>query len=155
MANLVQTHHVKNMVNHGYPWLATDIHGKTKKYHNSTQNCPFPMIFGPKWPKFHGDSFPDVKRPKFLYIWWVFATFFFFDIKKKTFFQRSKIRTTFGVPKASRPTHVLMTLQTLPKTLGDQKLNKKTTQTMWTRNGLESVSWKIWLWRKKTCASSK
>ena len=82
-------------------------HGKTKKYHNSTQNCPFSMILNPKWQKFHGDSFPDVKRSKFIYIWWVFTffcLFWFVDIKKSHLFQRSKIRKTFGVPTASRPT---------------------------------------------------
>ena len=30
------------------PWISMVKHVKTKKYHNSTQNCPFSMIFGPK-----------------------------------------------------------------------------------------------------------
>ena len=63
---------------HKVPYGTIRYHVKTKKYHNSTQNCPFPMIFGPKWPKFHGDSFPDVKRSKFLYIWWVLTIFVIF-----------------------------------------------------------------------------
>ena len=44
------------------------------------------MIFGPKWPKFHGDSFPDVKRSKFLYIWWVLMIFVNFWYKKTLLF---------------------------------------------------------------------
>ena len=89
------------MVNHGYPWLTMDIHVKTKKYHNSTQNCPFSMIFVPKCQKFHGDSFPDVKRSKFLYIWRVLTIVVIFW---KNIFPRSKIRKSLGVPTATRPT---------------------------------------------------
>ena len=44
------------------------------------------MIFGPKWPKFHGDSFPEVKRSKFLYIWWVLLIFLILWYKNMTFF---------------------------------------------------------------------
>ena len=65
-------------------------HLKTKKYHNSTQNCPFSMIFRPKWPKFHGDSFPDVKRSKFLYIWRVLTICLIFWYKNMFFFKGQK-----------------------------------------------------------------
>ena len=48
-------------VNHGYPWLTMDIHAKTKQYHNSTQNCPCPLIFRPKWQKIRGILFQTSK----------------------------------------------------------------------------------------------
>ena len=62
----------------------TSLHHTTKKYHNSTQNCPLPMSFQPKWPKFRGDSFPDVKRSKIIYIWQVLTNLF--DRRKRHFF---------------------------------------------------------------------
>ena len=79
-------------------------HEKTKKYHNSTQNCPFSMTFWPKSQKFCVDYFPDVQRSKFLYTWWVLMIVLVFWFIKMTFFQRSKIRKKIGVPTASRPT---------------------------------------------------
>ena len=78
-------------------------HLKTKKYHNSTQNCPFSMFVGPKWQKVCGDSFPDVKRPTFVYIWCLLTIVWFFDIRK-CFFSKVKSRISLGVPTESRPT---------------------------------------------------
>ena len=54
------------MVPYGTLWYHMVPYGtifelKTKKYHNSTPNCPFPMIFGPKWSKLRCDSFPEAK----------------------------------------------------------------------------------------------
>ena len=76
---------------------------KTKKYHNSTQNCQFSMIFGPKWPKFHGDSFPKVKRSKFLYICWVLMFFLIFRYKNELFFSKVKNPKNFWRPNSVSP----------------------------------------------------
>ena len=85
------------------PYGTIRYHVKTKKYHNSTQNCPFSMIFGPKWPKFHGDSFPDVKRSKFIYIWWVLTICLIFGYKKMTFFSKVKNPKNFWRPNSVSP----------------------------------------------------
>ena len=115
-----------SMVNRGYPWsrLTMDIHGRPwismvnldHGYPRLTMEKPksiitrlrivrFQWFLDPKWLKLRGDSFPDVKRSKFLYIWWVCTIFCFLILKKWRFFQRSKIRKkSLGVPTAPRPT---------------------------------------------------
>ena len=92
------------MVNHGYLCLTIVIHLKTKKYHNSTQNCPFSMIFGPKVTEISLRFFSRRQLFKIpLYLMSFFYIKFWYK-KKKTSFSKVKIRTSLGVPTASRPT---------------------------------------------------
>ena len=67
------------------------------------------MIFWPKWPKFHGDSFPDLKRSKFLYISRVLTVFWFFYIKNDLFSKVKNQKKSWRPNSVSPHRHIMYT----------------------------------------------